>query len=125
MSSKLFPTLATIAIALAGAVATSAMAVEGEQWNPEAGQRARADVQAETKAPAAGTRAVQYGEATAFVDAPSTGLPQTPVLAFAATGSAPSTRVVHLGEATIFIDAPGNRTREDVRNETLAALRRQ
>jgi hypothetical protein len=116
MSSKLYPTLATLAVAVASAVATSgALAVEATQWNPEAGSATRATVQAE-KAPV-GVK--QYGEATVFVDQPST---QTRALARSQQGE-PALKVVRLGEATEFIDAPGVRSREEVRAETLAALR--
>ena len=116
MSSKLYPTLATVVIALAGAVAmTSAMAVEATQFAPEAGANARAEV----KADKARTGVVQYGEATVFADQPSTqgrGLART-------SGDATGVQVVRLGEATQFIDQPGSRSRADVRDETLAALR--
>lgn len=115
MSSKLYPTLATIVIAVAGAVAmTSALAVEATQFAPEAGAAARADV----KADKARTGVVQHGEAIVFVDRPAT---QGRVLAN--IGEETGVHVVRLGEATQFIDRPGNRSRADVRAETLAALR--
>ena len=119
MTTKLFPTLAAAAIALAGAFATSAMAVEATQYVPEQGNLTRAEVQlgAQDK----GTRVIQHGEATAFVDAPAAPR-QSPVLAFAPAGQTAAARVVHIGEATVFVDAPSVRSREDVRNETLAAL---
>ncbi len=118
MSSKLFPTLATVAIAVASAVAmTSAFAVEATQYNPEQGTKDRAEVKAEAKK--ANTSVVQYGEATVFVDkAPSQGR----VYATADASTAP-VQVVRLGDATEFRDQPGTRSRADVRAETVAALR--
>jgi hypothetical protein len=121
MATKLFPTLATLAIALAGAVATSAMAVEATQYVPEHGNLSRPEVKLGAAQDTAGTRVVQHGEATAFVDAPAAPR-QTPVLAFAPAGQSAAARVVHIGEATVFVDAPSARSRADVRNETLAAL---
>lgn len=119
MTTKLFPTLATVAIALAGAIATSAMAVEATQYVPEQGNLSRPEVK--LGAEKTGIRVVQYGEATAFVDAPAAPR-QTAVLAFAPAGQSAAARVVHIGEATVFVDAPSSRSRADVRNETLAAL---
>jgi hypothetical protein len=120
MSSKLFPTLATVAVALAGAFATSAMAVEATQYVPEHGNLTRAEVKSATTANG-GARVVHHGEATAFVDQPAAAK-QGPVLAFAAEGQTATARVVHLGEATVFVDAPSVRSRAEVRNETLAAI---
>ena len=119
MSSKLFPTVAALAVALVGAFATSAMAVEATQWTPEQGTQSRAEVKA--AAAEGGARAVQHGEATAFVDTPAV-VKQGPVLASGTEGRTVAARVVHLGEATVFVDAPGVRSRADVHNETLAAI---
>lgn len=121
MNAKLTP-LATIAVALASAVATSgAFAVEATQWNPEAGSAQRAAPQALTSGTSATSapKVVQIGEATVFVDQAST---QTRAAARNSQAEAAVT-VVHLGEATEFVEAPGVRSREDVRAETLAALR--
>lgn len=121
MSSKLYPTLATVAIAVASAVAmTSAFAVEATQYNPEQGTRARADVKAEALAAKTGATVVQYGEATVFVDKASA---QSRAFARAGAAEAP-VRVVRLGDATEFVDQPGVRSRAEVRSETLAALAR-
>ena len=123
MNTKLFPTVAAVVIALAGAVATSAMAVEATQYVPEAGTLTRAEVTSElnSKAPA---NVIQYGEASVFVDQPAASR-QGPVLAFAAhsVDTSTSTRVVQVGDATVFVDEPGTRTRADVRNESLAGIR--
>lgn len=119
MTTKLFPTLATVAIALAGAVATSAMAVEATQYVPEQGNLTRAEVQLGARDTT--TRVVQQGEATSFVDQPGAAR-QGPVLAFSAEGQTAAARVIHIGEATVFVDAPSVRSRADVRNETLAAI---
>jgi hypothetical protein len=116
MSSKLYPTLATVVIALAGAVAmTSALAVEATQFAPQAGVKARADV----KADKARTGVVQYGEATVFADQPAT---QARALARTSADET-GVQVVRFGDATQFVDQPGSRSRADVRAETLAALR--
>lgn len=120
MSSKLFPTVAALTVALVGAFATSAMAVEATQWTPEHGNQSRAEAK-NAAAAQGGARAVQVGEATAFIDAPA-AVKQGPVLAFGAEGRTVAARVVHLGEATVFVDAPGVRSRADVHNETLAAI---
>lgn len=121
MSSKLYPTLATVAIAVASAVAmTSAFAVEATQYNPEQGTRARADVKAEALAAKTGATVVQYGEATVFVDKAST---QSRALARAAADA--PVHVVRLGDATEFVDQPGVRSRAEVRSETLAAIARR
>lgn len=121
MKSRLYPTVVAAVVALAGAVAmTSAMAVEATQYNPEPGTSSRADVRTEQAAAKRSADVVQYGEATVFVDRVS-----TQSRAQARNGSGDSAgRVVQLGEATVFIDPPGTRTRDDVRSETLAALRR-
>jgi len=118
MSSKLFPTLATLAIAVASAVAMSgAFAVEATQYNPDQGTKDRAEVKAEAKK--ANPTVVQYGEATVFVDkAPSQGR----VYATGDASTAP-VQVIRLGDATEFRDQPGSRSRADVRAETVAALR--
>jgi hypothetical protein len=118
MNSKLFPTLATVAIAVASAVAmTSAFAVEATQYNPEAGSKSRAEVKADVSAKSNGV--VQYGEATVFVDKAST---QSRAVARSDAADAP-VRVVRLGDATEFVDQPGVRSRAEVRSETLAAIR--
>jgi hypothetical protein len=119
MRSTLAPTLFTIAIAVAGAIAmTSAMAVEATQWTPEAGAASRAEVR-QLQGVKTQYGAIQYGEATVFVDRPST-LSRT----LARSSDADSTtQVVHVGEATQFVDHPGSRSRADVRAETLAAIR--
>ncbi len=109
---------ATIALAFAAA-ATSAMAVEATQYVPPAGTLTRAEVKAELAQAQARAGAVQVGEATVFVDAPS-ALQRSRL----AAQPQPSTRVIQLGEATVFIDAPGTRTREEVRAEAIAATRR-
>ena len=120
MSSKLFPTVAALTVALLGAFATSAMAVEATQWTPEQGTQSRADAKSAAAAQG-GARAVQHGEATTFVDAPAAAK-QGPVLASGTEGRPLAARVVHLGEATVFVDAPGSRSRAEVHNETLAAI---
>lgn len=120
MSSKLFPTLATVAIAVASAVAmTSVFAVEATQYNPEAGTKSRAEVKADTLAAKSNATVVQYGEATVFVDKASS---QARAYARGNAADAPA-RVVQLGDATEFVDQPGVRSRSDVRSETLAAIR--
>lgn len=120
MHSKLAPTLFTLAIAVAGAVAmTSAMAVEATQWTPEAATASRAAVRSQLQGVKTEYGAIQYGEATVFVDRPST-------LSRAAArldDADAQTQVVHLGEATQFVDHAGTRERADVRAETLAAIR--
>src|SRR5437764_1218302 len=116
MNSKLYPTLATVVIAVAGAVAmTSALAVEATQYVPPTGVKTRTDVKAE-KATAG---VVQYGEATVFTDTPSSA---SRALARTTEQDA-SVQVVRIGDATQFIDQPGARSRADVRAETLAAIR--
>jgi hypothetical protein len=120
MNSKLFPTLATVAIAVASAVAmTSAFAVEATQYNPEAATKSRAEVKADTVAAKTNATVVQYGEATVFVDKASS---QSRALARSEAADAP-VHVVQLGDATEFVDQPGVRSRAEVRKETLAALR--
>lgn len=120
MSPKLFPTLATLAIAVAGAVAmTSAFAVEATQYIPEPGTLTRAAVKAEMSSANVHSTVRQYGEATVFVDRPST---QSRELVRAQAADAP-VRVAQFGEATVFIDQPGERSRNEVRAETLAAAR--
>jgi len=118
MSSKLFPTLATVAVALAGAVAmTGAMAVEATQFEPPAGTKTRAEVQAEVTDANQGARVVHLGEATVFADQPST-LSRSVARAADQAGA----QVIHLGEATQFVNEPSTRSRADVRAETLAAI---
>jgi len=120
MSSKLFPTLATVAIAVVSAVAmTSAFAVEATQYNPEQGTKARAEVKAEALSAKTNATGIQYGEAPVFVDKAST---QSRAIARSEAADAP-VHVVRLGDATEFVDQPGVRIRADVRNETLAAIR--
>ncbi|HJV59437.1 MAG TPA: hypothetical protein VJ743_00770 [Albitalea sp.] len=118
MNAKLFSTLTTVAIAVAGAVAMSgAFAVEATQYNPEPGTATRADIKAQIGTPRAAV--VQYGEATVFVDQPASA-----GRALARSDEQDSgVKVVRLGEATEFIDQPGTRSRADVRAETLAAIR--
>jgi hypothetical protein len=119
MSSKLFPTLATVAVALAGAVAMSgAMAVEATQFDPAPGTKTRAEVKAELANADRGVNVVHLGEATVFVDQPATLSHDT--VRFAARET--DARVVHLGEATQFVYEPSTRSRADVRAETLAAI---
>jgi hypothetical protein len=121
MKSRLYPTVVATVVALAGAVAmTSAMAIEATQYEPAPSTKSRAEVQAEQAAATRNADVVQYGDATVFVDRLSA---QSRTLARDDSGSA-GVRVVQLGDATLFIDPPGTRTREDVRSETLAALRR-
>jgi hypothetical protein len=120
MSSKLFPTVATVVIAVAGAVTmTSAFAADATQYNPEQGSKSRAEVKAEALAARTDATVVQYGEATVFVDRAST---QSRALARAQAIEGP-VHVVRVGDATEFVDQPGVRTRGEVRAETLAALR--
>lgn len=119
MSSKLFPTLATVAVALAGAVAMSgAMAVEATQFLPEAGTKTRAEVKAELASADRGVNVVHLGEATVFVNQPATQ--ERDVVRFAAREA--DAHVVHLGEATQFVYEPSVRSRAEVRAETLAAI---
>ena len=118
MNSKVFSTLATIAVAVASAAAMSgAFAVEATQYTPEAGSAGRADVKAD--AAKGNANVVQYGEATVFVDRASN---LTRSAAARAADEDRGVTVVRLGEATQFIDQPGTRSRADVRAETLAAL---
>lgn len=117
MNSKLFPTIATIAIAMSAALASTAMAVEATQFEPEPSVRSRADVKAELAA-SRNAGVVQYGEATVFVDQPSS---TSRALARSDDHAAP-VKVVLIGEATQFIDQPGTRSRDDVRAETLAGI---
>ena len=120
MSSKLFPALATLAIAVAGAVTmTSAFAVDATQYNPEQGTQTRAAVKADALAARSGATVVQYGEATVFVDRVSH---QSRALARVQDAEGP-VHVVHLGDATEFVDPRGLRTRSEVKAETLAALK--
>lgn len=107
--------LATIVVALAGA-ATSAIAVEAEQYVVPTGTLTRAEVQSALK-PAVKGEIVQLGEATQFVDSPASRT------TLATAPAANTARVVQLGEATIFVDAPGTRSRDEVRAEARAALR--
>jgi len=119
MSSKLFPTLATVAIAVASAVAmTSAFAVEATQYNPEQGSKTRAEVKADALNAKTNATVIQYGEATVFVDKVSN---QSRALARSDAAEGP-VRVVRLGDATEFVDQAGVRSRADVRNETLASI---
>lgn len=120
MSSKLFPTLATLVVAVAGAVAvTGALAVEATQFDPAPGTKTRAEVQAEPAGGIGDLRVVHYGEATVFVDQPGTAS-----RALARNDAAePALQVVHLGEATQFVAPQSTRSRDDVRAETLAAIR--
>lgn len=120
MNSKLFPTLATIAIAMSAALASTAMAVEATQYVPEPSVRSRADVKAELAA-TRNAAVLQYGEATVFVDQPANA---SRALARAGEQAGP-VKVVLMGEVTQFVDQPGVRSREDVRAETLAALGRK
>jgi hypothetical protein len=106
---------ATIALAFASA-ATSALAVEGTQFVPPTGTLTRAEVKAELAQSQARAGAVQIGDATVFVDTPSS-LQRTRL----AAQPQPATRVIQVGEATVFIDQPGTRSREDVRAEARAA----
>lgn len=120
MNSKLYPTLATLAIAVAGAITlTSAFAVEATQFEPQAGTKTRAEV----KADKADSGVVQYGEATVFVDKPSVGLPATALASGTGLPFTSDVKVVRLGEATQFVDQPGTFSRAQVRAETLAAIR--
>jgi len=120
MSSKLYPTLVTVVIALAGAVTmTSAFAVEATQYVPETGNATRSEVKAELKGVKTQNGPIQYGEATVFVDAPSTA---KRALAQADDSQSAGARVIHLGDATQFVDQAGTRSRADVRAETLAAI---
>jgi len=120
MSSKLLPTLATVVIAVAGAVAmTGALAVEATQYNPEPGTATRAQVQSELRGATTASGVVQLGEATVFVDRPS-ALTRAQARDNAVEGTS---HVVRLGEATEFVDVPSVRTRAEVRAETLAAIR--
>ena len=65
-------TVATVVVALAGAIATgSAVAAEGEQFVPPTGTLTRAEVKAELQRPRAQSGIVQLGEATQFADAPA------------------------------------------------------
>jgi len=107
-----------IAAAL-GVLAGGAFAVEATQYNPEQGSMARAAVAAEALAAKTNATVVQYGEATVFVDHPST---QNRALARAQADEGP-VRVVRVGDATEFVDQPGALTRSEVRAETLAAVR--
>lgn len=102
MNKRLLVTVATIAVALAGA-ATSAIAVEATQVVPPTGTLTRAEV----KADLAGAQAARPGAA-----------PLRAAPTFSAT-----TRVIQLGEATVFVDQPGTRSREAVRDEARAAAR--
>lgn len=121
MRSRLVPTLLTVLVALAGAATmTGAFAVEATQYLPGAGTATRTDVRAELRGAHTATGVVHLGEATVFVDTPST---LTRVQAQAAGAVEGATHVVHIGDATQFVDAPGVRTRSDVRAETLATLR--
>jgi hypothetical protein len=120
MRSKLFPTLAALTIAVAGAVTmTSAFAVEATQYNPEQGTQTRAAVKADALAAQSGVTVVQYGEATVFVDRVSH---QSRALARVQDAEGP-VHVVHVGDATEFVDPRGVRTRSEVKAETLAALK--
>jgi len=117
---KLFPTVAALAIAVAGAVTmTSAFAVEATQYNPEQGTQTRAAVKADALAAKSNTTVVQYGEATVFVDRVSH---QSRALARVQDAEGP-VHVAHVGDATEFTDPRGQRTRGEVKAETLAALK--
>ena len=118
MNTKLIPTLATLVVAIASAVAmTGAMAVEATQYQPEAGTKARTEVKSEAR----NVDVVSYGEATVFVDRAST-LSRT----IARSADVDSTvQVIRIGDATQFVDRAGVRSRVDVRAETLAAVSRR
>ena len=121
MSSKLFPTLATVVIALAGAAAmTSALATEATQFDTAPGAKTRAEVKAEL----AGNhvaRVPQYGVATTS-DSALSGKTREEVKAELAASKV--TRVPQYGDATVFVDQPNTTlTRAEVRAETLANLR--
>jgi hypothetical protein len=127
MSSKLFPTLATIAIAMSAALASTAMAVEatpsvpvlmGEvtQFVDQPANTGRARAHADEQAGPA--KIVLMGEVTQFIDQPANAS-----RALARAGEqAGAVKVVLMGEVTQFVDQPGVRSREDVRTETLTAL---
>src|SRR5262249_10354172 len=120
MRTRLFPTVLAVVVAVVGAAAmTGAYAVEATQYNPEAGTAARAQVRSELRGVSTASGVVSLGEATGFVDRPST-LSRGEARAGSAEGAA---QVVHLGEATQFVDVPGVRSRDDVRAETLASIR--
>ena len=76
-------------------------------------------MQSELRGATTASGVIRLGEATVFVDRPST---LTRAQAQQATSDG-TTRIVRLGEATYFVDVPGVRTRDDVRTETLAAIR--
>ncbi len=122
MNTKLIPTLATLLVAIASAVAmTSAMAVEATQYQPEAGTKARAEVKGEAR----NADVVSYGEATVFVDRASTLSRSAARSADADADADNNVQVVRIGDATQFIDRAGARSRADVRAETLAAVSRK
>ena len=118
MNTKLIPTLATLIVAIASALAmTGAMAVEATQYQPEAGTLTRAAVKSEAR----NADVISYGEATVFVDRAST-LSRDAVRSAEADSPV---QVVRIGDATQFIDRAGVRSRADVRAETLAAVSRK
>lgn len=114
-------TLATIAVALAGAATlTSAVASEATQFVDPPGTLTRTEVKADLARARQASNVVQLGEATVFVDAPAShrALAQRPP-----AGARPVTRAIQVGEATVFVDEPGTRSREEVRAEARAAAR--
>jgi hypothetical protein len=121
MRTRLFPTVLAVVVAVVGAATlTGAYAVEATQYNPEPGAGTRAQVQSELRGASAASGIVRLGEATVFVDRPSTLSRAEARGSSSAEGAA---HVVHLGEATQFVDVPGVRSRDDVRAETLAAIK--
>jgi hypothetical protein len=120
MQTRLFPTVLAVVVAVVGAATlTGAYAVEATQYNPEPGTGTRAQVQGELHGASTASGVVSLGEATVFVDRPST-LSRAEARG---NGAESAAHVVHLGEATQFVDVPGVRSRDDVRAETLAAIR--
>ena len=118
MSSKLFPTLATVVFALAGA---AAMANEATQGDVAPGAKTRAEVQAELFSQKRDANLPRYGEATPFVNQPST-LTRAEVQADL-TSQKRDANLPHYGDATQFVDQPSTLTRAEVRAETLAQIR--
>ncbi|HEX6703733.1 MAG TPA: DUF4148 domain-containing protein [Albitalea sp.] len=123
MSSKLFPTVATIVIALAGAVTmTSALAIEATQDDVTPGIKTRAEVKAELAVARRDANLPRYGEATNFIDRTPSTKTRAEVQAELAVAQRDG-NLPQYGEATQFVDSPSTLTRAEVRAETLAQIR--
>jgi len=115
--------MATVVVALAGAVAmSSALAVEATQDDVNPGVKTRAEVKAELASAKRDATLPRYGEATNFIDRTPSTRTRADVQAELASARRDG-NLPHYGEATQFVDQPGTLTRAEVRAETLAQIR--